>query len=221
MNGTIARIDDSPATLGARFAHGGTRVWHLVSGPERMRCAVKPIGRGNGADLDGLKKNIVTGISTHSARFSIIVWVFRSRIPNVSLRFDSIECNAGPDPGKQQGKKKATGWPLSIFEDAGGSSALSLLRFLLFLRFPFGPRRPIQTLKTLSVGLPGASRLSLFFRVQPVRFACFHRGFSPASSANSSAVRIHRPQHLLRLESLPAGRVSTSELVGAWAKGPI
>lgn len=38
--------------------------------------------------------------------------------------------------------------------------------------------------------------------------------------AISSAVRIRRPRHLLRLGPLPAGRLSTSELVGAWGKAP-
>jgi hypothetical protein len=43
---------------------------------------------------------------------------------------------------------------------------------------------------------------------------------SPSVFAAGSAVRIHRPRHLSRLGPSPAGRLSTSELVGAWGKAP-
>jgi hypothetical protein len=91
VNGTIAGIDDTPTPLGPRFAHGRTRVWHLVAGSERVGRAVEAIGRCNRPNLDGFKEDIVTGISTHAAYFSIVVLVLRSRIPNVSLCFAGID----------------------------------------------------------------------------------------------------------------------------------
>ena len=73
MNGAIACIDDTPASLGTYFAHGGACVRHLGSRPERMRCAVKTIRRGYRPDLDGFEQDVVTRISTHAAYFSIVV----------------------------------------------------------------------------------------------------------------------------------------------------
>ena len=88
---TVAGIDDTPATLGTYLAHGGARMWHLVSGPKRVRRAVEAIGCRYRTDFDRFKQDVVTGISTHAACFSFVVIALRSRIPNVSLRFGSIE----------------------------------------------------------------------------------------------------------------------------------
>jgi len=86
MNGTIAGIDDTPAALGTHFPHGGAGVWHLVSGTDRVRRTVKPIGRSYRSNLYGLKQSVVTGISTHVGRIPIIVFLCRAGIPNVSLQ---------------------------------------------------------------------------------------------------------------------------------------
>ena len=88
MNGAIAGIDNTPATFGPRFAHGGTRVWHLVSCAERVRRAVEPIRCGNRTDFDRLKQNIVTGISSHAFLFSLVIVVCRGSSLNVSPRFE-------------------------------------------------------------------------------------------------------------------------------------
>ena len=74
-----------------------------------------------------------------------------------------------------------------------------------------------QTL--LVSGYPGHDELT-YFRVRSFRSDCFGFRLSLSVSAISSAVRIRRPRHLLRLGLLPAGRLSTSELVGAWGKAP-
>ena len=90
MDGTIAGVDDAPATFGPDFTHGGPRVRHLVSGPERMWRAIKSIGRCNRTDSDRFKKNIVTGISTHAAYFSMVVVERRRLNSNVSFQTASI-----------------------------------------------------------------------------------------------------------------------------------
>jgi len=77
MDGAIARIDDTPTALGTRLAHGGTCVRHLVAGAERVRRAVKPIGRCYRPNLDGFEQNVVSGISTHAGRISIVVVLYR------------------------------------------------------------------------------------------------------------------------------------------------
>ena len=65
VNRAITRVDDTPTALGADLAHGRTRVWHLVTGPERMGCRVKTVRRGDRTDFDRFKEDIVTGISGH------------------------------------------------------------------------------------------------------------------------------------------------------------
>jgi hypothetical protein len=85
MNGAVACIDNTPASLGTHFAHGGTRVWHLIACPERVGRAVEAIGCCNRPDFDGFKQDVVTGVSTHAACFSIVFLALCSQIPNVSL----------------------------------------------------------------------------------------------------------------------------------------
>ena len=124
-----------------------------------------------------------------------------------------------PSPILQQ--KKAVSFETAfLFEDAASSTALScclpffVLAFLSVRVFDSG------TSTLLVPGYPGHHEL-LSFRVQSVRSDCFGFRLSLSVSTNSSAVRIHRPRHLPRLGPLPAGRLSTSELVGAWGKAPI
>lgn len=65
VNRAIAGIDDAPAAFGTDFAHGCTRMRHLLAGAERVRRAVKTICRGHGTDSDGLEENVVSRVSTH------------------------------------------------------------------------------------------------------------------------------------------------------------
>ena len=88
VNGTIARVDDTPTAFGTDFTHGGTCVRHLLTGAERVRCAIKSIRRGHRTDFDRFKKNIVAGISTHAILISLVVLVCCIRTANVSFHFD-------------------------------------------------------------------------------------------------------------------------------------
>ena len=90
VNGAIAGVDDTPTAFGTDFTHGGTCMRHLLTGPERVRRAIKSIRCGYRTDLDGLEENVVAGISTHAILISVVVLVCRIRTANVAFHF-------GPD----------------------------------------------------------------------------------------------------------------------------
>jgi hypothetical protein len=69
-------------------------------------------------------------------------------------------------------------------------------------------------------GYPGHDQ-PIQFRAKSAGSDGFHFQLALSTSATSSAVRIRHPQHLLRLGTLSAGRLSTSELVGAWGITPM
>ena len=123
--------------------------------------------------------------------------------------------------GNSGTKKKAVSFEtaFSCFMDAASSTALSFSSpspSSLSLRSAF----PVPGVRSLLVpGYPGHPNRSLSEFVQSVPSVSVFR-LSPSVFTVGSAVRIHRPRHLPRLEPLPAGRLSTSELVGAWGKAP-
>ena len=67
MNGAVAGVDNTPAALGAHFAHGGAGMRHGVAGAERVRRLVEPVRRGDRPDPHRLEQHVVAGVPAHAA----------------------------------------------------------------------------------------------------------------------------------------------------------
>lgn len=98
---------------------------------------------------------------------------------------------------------------------------LSFSSFFRLHRFPCSPRFRLRILDhSWYRATRGMTHWPLSESSLRVPVATVVR-LSPAVFTTGSAVRIHRPRHLSRLGPCPAGRLSTSELVGAWGKAPL
>ena len=146
-------------------------------------------------------------------------WI-RPRISPGSRR--SSRSNGAPRHKAIPGQKirRPLSKPPYYFEDAASSTAFVVLLFPLSFPLSFRSASLSPVPESLLVpGYPGHDE-PIAVRVRSARSVCFDFRLSLSVSTNSSAVRIHRPRHLPRLGPLPAGRLSTSELVGAWGKAP-
>ena len=65
VNITFLGSHHGPAALRFDTPHGGHRVRHPMPHAITVRYLVKPVTRGDRADLHRLKQNVVTGISGH------------------------------------------------------------------------------------------------------------------------------------------------------------